>query len=77
MKIYELLIVYKSLFSNMFKQGISQRDIIYLDIFHEYMQMQASGLKEAKIRALLSKKYKLSASTIRKAIKRLNQTYEL
>lgn len=77
MKIYELLIVYKSLFSNMFKQGISQRDIIYLDMFHEYMQMQASGLKEAKIRALLSKKYKLSASTIRKAIKRLNQTYEL
>lgn len=77
MKVYELLIVYKSLFSNMSKQGLSQRDIIYLDIFHEYMQMQASGLKEAEIWALLSKKYKLSASTIKKAIKRLNQTYEL
>lgn len=77
MKVYELLMVYKPLFSNMSKQGISQRDIIYLDMFHEYMQMQARGLKEAEIWAFLSKKYKLSASTIKRAINRLNQTYEL
>ena len=77
MKVHELLTVYRSLFSNMSKQGINQRDIIYLDMFHEYMQMQARGLKEADIWFILSKKYKLSASTIKRAIKRLNQEYEL
>lgn len=77
MRVHELLTVYRSLFSNMSKQGISQRDIIYLDMFHEYMQMRARGLKEAETWAFLSKKYKLSASTIKRAIKRLNQTYEL
>lgn len=75
MKVYELLTVYKSLFSNMSKQGISQRDIIYLDMFHEYMQMLASGVKEANIWTVLARKHKLPASTIKKVIKLLNEEY--
>lgn len=77
MKVYELLVVFKPLFSNMTRQGISQDDIIYLDVYHEYVKKAQEGQKETEIWAFLSKKYKLSASTIKRAIKRLNQTYEL
>jgi len=76
-KIYEILTVFKSVLVNMTRQGISQDDIIYIDIYREYMQMAQEGRKEADIRSFLSQKYKLSASTIQKAIKRLNQEYEL
>lgn len=75
MKVYELLTVYKSLFSNMSKQGISQRDIIYLDMFHEYMQMLTNGVKEANIWIVLARKHKLPTSTIKKVIKFLNEEY--
>lgn len=76
-KIYEILIVFRSVLVNMTRQGISQDDITYLDMYHEYVKMSQEGQKEAEIRAFLSRKYKLSASTIQKAIKRLNQEYEL
>ena len=52
-------------------------DIMYLDMFYEYRDMLAEGRKDAEIRDFLSNKYKLSASTIKKAIKRLNEEYKL
>lgn len=76
-KVYEILTVFKSVLVNMTRQGISQDDIIYLDLHREYVKLLQEGQKEADIRAFLSQKYKLSASTIQKAIKRLNQEYEL
>jgi len=48
---------------------------MYLDMFYEYRDMLAEGRKEAEIRDFLSNKYKLSVSTIKKAIKRLNEEY--
>ena len=46
-------------------------------MFYEYRDMLAEGRKEAETRDFLSNKYKLSASTIKKAIKRLNEEYKL
>lgn len=76
-KVYEILTVFKSLLTSMTRQGINQDDIIYIDMYHEYIQMSQEGQKEADIWIFLSQKYKLSASTIKKAVKRLNQEYEL
>lgn len=61
----------------MVTNGVSADDIMYLDMFYEYRAMLAEGRKEAEIRDFLSNKYKLSASTIKKAIKRLNEEYKL
>lgn len=77
MKVHELLAVYRSLFVGMSRQGVNQDDIIYIDIHREYIQMLASGQKEAEIWAFLSSKHKLSASTIKRAVRRLDEEYEL
>ena len=46
-------------------------------MFYEYRDMLAEGRKEAEIRDSLSNKYKLSASTIKRAMKHLNDEYRL
>lgn len=75
MKVYEVLASSRFLLATMNRNGVSADDIMYLDMFYEYRDMLAEGRKEAKIRVFLSNKYKLSASTIKKAIKRLNEEY--
>lgn len=75
MKVYEVLASSRFLLVTMNRNGVSADDIMYLDMFYEYRDMLAEGRKEAEIRAFLSNKYKLSASTIKKAIKRLNEEY--
>ena len=75
MKVYEVLASSRFLLATMNRHGVSADDIMYLDMFYEYRDMLAEGRKEAEIRAFLSNKYKLSASTIKKAIKHLNEEY--
>ena len=75
MKAYEVLASSRFLLATMNRNGVSADDIMYLDMFYEYRDMLAEGRKEAEIRDFLSNKYKLSVSTIKKAIKRLNEEY--
>jgi len=75
MKVYEVLVSSRFLLATMNRNGVSADDIMYLDMFYEYRDMLAEGRKEAEIRDFLSNKYKLSVSTIKKAIKRLNEEY--
>ena len=75
MKVYEVLALSRFLLATMNRNGVSADDIMYLDMFYEYRDMLAEGRKEAEIRDFLSNKYKLSVSTIKKAIKRLNEEY--
>lgn len=75
MKVYEVLASSRFLLATMNRNGVSADDIMYLDMFYEYSDMLAEGRKEAEIRDFLSNKYKLSVSTIKKAIKRLNEEY--
>ena len=75
MKVYEVLASSLFLLATMNRNGVSADDIMYLDMFYEYRDMLAEGRKEAEIRDFLSNKYKLSVSTIKKAIKRLNEEY--
>lgn len=73
MKVYEVLASSRFLLATMNRNGVSADDIMYLDMFYEYRDMLAEGRKETEIRDFLSNKYKLSASTIKKAIKHLNE----
>lgn len=75
MKVYEVLASSRFLLATMNRNGVSADDIMDLDMFYEYRDMLAEGRKEAEIRDFLSNKYKLSVSTIKKAIKRLNEEY--
>ena len=75
MKVDEVLALSRFLLATMNRNGVSADDIMYLDMFYEYRDMLAEGRKEAEIRDFLSNKYKLSVSTIKKAIKRLNEEY--
>ena len=75
MKVYEVLASSRFLLATMNRNGVSADDIMYLDMFYEYRDMLAEGRKEAEIRDFLSNKYKLSVSTIKKAIQRLNEEY--
>lgn len=75
MKVYEVLASSRFLLATMNRNGVSADDIMYLDMFYEYRDMLAEGRKEAEIRDFLANKYKLSVSTIKKAIKRLNEEY--
>ena len=59
------------------RNGASADDIMYLDMFYEYRDMLAEGRKETEIRDFLSNKYKLSASTIKRVMKHLNDEYKL
>ena len=75
MKVYEVLASSRFLLATINRNGVSADDIMYLDMFYEYRDMLAEGRKEAEIRDFLSNKYKLSVSTIKKAITRLNEEY--
>ena len=75
MKVYEVLASSRFLLATMNRNGVSADDIMYLDMFYEYRDMLTEGRKKAEIRDFLSNKYKLSVSTIKKAIKRLNEEY--
>ena len=73
MKAYEVLASSRFLLATMNRNGVSADDIMYL----YYRDMLAEGRKKAEIRDFLSNKHKLSASTIKRVIKRLNDEYKL
>ena len=77
MKVYEVLASSRFLLATMNRNGVSADDIMYLDMFYEYRDMLAEGRKETEIRDFLANKHKLSASTIKRIIKRLNDEYKL
>lgn len=77
MKVYEFLYLFRGTFTCMARNGISQDDAVYLDVYRDYAGMQSEGHKEAEILSSLSDKHKLQASTIKKAVKRLNEEFSL
>lgn len=77
MKVYEVLASSRFLLATMNRNGVSAEDIMYLNMFYEYRDMLAEERKETEIRAFLSNKYRLSASTIKRVMKRLNDEYRL
>lgn len=77
MKVYEFLSLFRDAFTIMARNGISQDDAVYIDLCKEYVKMLSDGHKEAEILVFLSSKHKLQASTIKKAVKRLNEECNL
>ncbi len=77
MKVFELLSLYRKLFANMTRQGISTDDIMYLDMFKEYRVMLSEGRRKSETYQYLSEKYKIPLSALKQAIKRLDENYNL
>lgn len=77
MKVHEVLALYRKLLATMTRQGVSSDDIRYLDLFNEYQTMKANGAKRSDICDFLSQKHKASTSTIKTAVRRLEEEYEL
>ena len=77
MKVYEFLRLYKPLLTCINRNNIDIDDVIYLDIYHDYLDIKGKALEndmsEREIHAFLSKEYKIPLPKIKKAINRLNE----
>ena len=69
----ELLKINKFLMEMMSKVGIKHTDWRFLEMYDEYLCMRKARDKYAYIIAVLSEKYKVSESTIKRLIKRLSR----
>lgn len=76
-KVYEILTVFKPLLVNMTRQGISQDDVMYLDMFREYVRMSQEGHKKVYIVQYLSDKHKIGKATIYRVISRFSEEVAL
>lgn len=56
----------------MSKYGIRQEDYRFVDMYEEYAHMRRDGEKYAYIVAVLSKKYGISESSVKRLIRRLS-----
>ena len=77
MTVLELLSTTKHIYEQLKIYRISASDVVYVEMVKEYNQMVAEGRKESSVKALMERKYKLSASTVRGAIKRLNRELDV
>ena len=69
MTVLEFLSTTKHIYEQLKIYRISASDVVYVEMVKEYNQMVAEGRKESSVKALMERKYKLSASTVRGAIK--------
>lgn len=56
----------------MSKYGIRQEDYRFIDMYEEYVNMRKDGEKYAYIVAVLSEKYGISESSVKRLIRRLS-----
>lgn len=77
MTVLEFLSTTKHIYEQLKIYRISASDVVYVEMVKEYNQMVAEGRKESSVKALMERKYKLSASTVRGAIKRLNRELDV
>ena len=77
MKIVEFLRIGKEMLKLMSKHDIKCNDYLYLDLFDEYTRMRNEGMKVDYILVILSDKYKLSESTVKRIVKRFSKEVNL
>ena len=72
MEAYKLLFLVKDLLKSMSEIGIKMDDYKYIDLCQEYNELITKGEKKEYARAILSKEYSVSESTVFRIISRLN-----
>jgi hypothetical protein len=74
MEAYKMLFLIRDLVKSMSEVGVKMDDYKYIGLCQEYNELIAKGEKREYARAVLSKKFSVSESTVFRIISRLNQT---
>lgn len=69
-----MLFLIRDLVKSMSEVGVKMDDYKYIGLCQEYNELIAKGEKREYARAVLSKKFSVSESTVFRIISRLNQT---
>lgn len=72
MKVIELLNLHRSLLSFCREAGIHSDDVLYIDLYNDYLHMLADGNKVSYIVAVLSERYGVCERKVYALIKRFN-----
>lgn len=72
MEAIEFLKISRELLKRMSSFGLRCDDYKHVELFEEYMEMRYKGEKVDYILCVLSRKYKMSESTIKRVVKRLS-----
>lgn len=67
-----MLFLLRDFMKSMSELGIKMDDYKYIDLCQEYNELVSKGEKREYARAILSKKYSVSESTVFRIISRLN-----
>ena len=73
MEIIEILKIGSELLKLMSEFDLRRDDYKYIELYNDYARMRGEGEKVDYILCLLSSKYKLSESTIKRVVKRLSR----
>ena len=72
MEAYRILFLIRDLAKRMSDIGVKMDDYKYIGLCQEFNELTAKGEKREYARAILSKKYSVSESTVFRIISRLN-----
>lgn len=73
MKVIELLKIGQNMLETLQESCIRVTDVRFVEMYDEYVRMNADGHKKSYISAVLSEKYKISERQFFYIIKRLSQ----
>ena len=76
MEAYKVLFLIRDLAKNMSELGVKMDDYRYIGLCQEYNELTAKGEKREYARAVLSKKYSVSESTVFRIITRMNKPFK-
>ena len=73
MEAYKVLYLIRDLAKNMSNIGVKMEDYKYIGLCQEYNELVARGEKKEYARAILSKEYSVSESTVFRILSRMNK----
>lgn len=73
MEAYKVLYLIRDLAKNMSEIGVKMDDYKYIGLCQEYNELVSNGHKREYARAVLSRKYSVSESTVFRIITRMNK----
>jgi len=74
MEAYKMLFLLRDFMKSMSELGIKMDDYKYIDLCQEYNELVSKGNKREYARAVLSRKYSVSESTVFRIITRMNKS---
>jgi hypothetical protein len=73
MEAYKILYLIRDLAKSMSNIGVKMEDYKYIGLCQEYNELVARGEKKEYARAILSKEYSVSESTVFRILSRMNK----